>query len=74
MQVTLIKLSKFILSPTNANQMLISYFPYIKLVSSLKMAKNCGRNMSEQQLITNANIVQMLTMDTVYIISIPVAI
>jgi hypothetical protein len=29
MQVTLIKLSKFISSSTNVNQMLISYFPYI---------------------------------------------
>ena len=29
MQVTLIKLSKLISSPTNANQMLISYFPHI---------------------------------------------
>jgi len=32
MQVTLIKLSKFISSPTNANQMLISYFPYITTI------------------------------------------
>jgi len=32
MQVTLIKLSKFISSLTNANQMLISYFPYITLL------------------------------------------
>jgi hypothetical protein len=32
MQITLIKLSKFISSPTNANQMLISYFQYITSV------------------------------------------
>ena len=39
MQITLISLSKFISSPTNANQMLSIYFPYITKLSALHLGR-----------------------------------